>query len=575
MAFGMMKRPGRSAVWHGAGLRSALWLGAMLMSAAAFWLASSPTTACAAEPSYVRDVQPLMRKYCGGCHNEADQSADFSVTSYENLLKGTPDAKVIVAGDAASSRLLQLMKGEDEPRMPPEKEAQPTAAEIAKIEAWIAAGAKNDASSVPLGEQLAAPMLAADPRAADYVTALIDVSDKLVAVARYGAVELRDRATDEVVHRIGDLPGKINQLRLSPDRKFLLVASGIAGVGGQVSVVDVEGRKVVGQVQGHRDTIYCAAMSPDARWLATGSYDRNALLWDWREQKIVRRFTGHNGAIYDLDIDPEGKVLATASADQTVKLWGLGDGTRLDTLGQPEGEMLCVRFTPDGRRVVASGADRQLRLWQLVSKDRPAINPLRVSRFAHEEPVTQIVFRGQDQLISLSEDRTVKLWELDQLRPLGLVTQCGDVPTGVGMVSADSSELLIVDYSGKRKVVELPAPHKPAADEPTVSPSEALSAFKVRPDDMPPMPEAASAEAEPNNEAEQANAVTLPAKIRGVIGQPHNGQPDADLFAFDAKAGVPWVIEVDAARSKSPLDSTVDILDEQGNVVLRTRLQAV
>lgn len=551
----------------------ALW--GTIVSVTAVWLASLPVVSCAADPSYVRDVQPLMRKYCGGCHNETDQSGDFLVTSYDKLLKGTPDATVIAPGDAASSRLLQLMKGTDEPRMPPEKEAQPTEAEIAKIEAWIAAGAKNDASTVPLNEQLTAPMLAADPQASKYVTALTDVSDKLVAVARYGTVELRDRTTEEIALSIRDFPGKINQLRLSPDRKFLLVAGGIPGVGGQVTIVDVEARNVVGRIQGHNDTVYCAAMSPDGQWLATGSYDRNVLLWDWRQQQSVRRFSGHNGAIYDLDIDPEGKVLATASADQTVKLWGLSDGTRLDTLGQPEGEMLCVRFTPDGRRVIASGADRQLRLWQLVSKDRAAINPLRVSRFAHEEPVTQIVFRGQDQLISLSEDRTVKLWELEELRPLGLISRCADVPTGVGMVSADSNEVLIADFSGTTKVVKLPAPRKPAATEPTIDPAQALSAFKARTEDMPPMPEAATAEAEPNNDITQAGAITLPAKIQGAIGEPHNGQADVDLFAFDAKAGTSWVIEVNAARSESPLDSMIDILDEQGDVVLRTRLQAV
>lgn len=557
-----------SRFWHGGGA-----LG--VMSVAALWLVSLPAATRAAEPSYVRDVQPLMRKYCGGCHNEVDQSGDFSVASFEKLLKGTPDGAVVTPGNAADSRLLQLIKGTDEPRMPPEEEAQPTEAEIAKIEAWIAAGAKNDASSVPLSEQLAAPMLAADPRASNYVTALIDVSDRLVAIARYGTVELRDRVTEEIVHSIGDLPGKVNQLRLSPDRKFLIIAGGIPGVGGQVTVVDIEARKVVGHVQGHSDTVYCAAMSPDSQWLATGSYDRNVLLWDWRQQKIVRKFTGHNGAIYDLDIDPEGKVLATASADQTVKLWGLADGTRLDTLGQPEGEMLCVRFTPDGRRVIASGADRQLRMWELVSKDRPAINPLRVSRFAHEEPVTQIVFRGQDQLISLSEDRTVKLWELDQLRPVGLVMQCKDVPTGVGMVSVDSNDLIVVDYSGNSDIAKLPALPQPATSEPTVTPAEALSAFKARSEDMPPMPEQATAETEPNNAIEQANVVSLPAKIRGVIGEELNGKSDVDLFAFDAQAGTPWIIEVDAARSKSPLDSTVDILDGQGNVVLRTRLQAV
>lgn len=528
------------------------------------------------EPSFIRDVQPLLRKYCGGCHNEADKEGDFSVASFDALLKGTPEGAVIKAGDLRASRIVKLLHGNDEPRMPPEEEAQPTPAEIALLEKWISAGAKNDAHRVPLSEQLIAPSLAADPQAAGYITAMIDAGDRLVAVARGGHCELSDARTQQVHFSISDLPGKINQLRLSPDGKLLLISTGIAGVGGQVVIVDIAARSVVGNVQGHSDAIYCAAMSPDGELLATGSYDRTALLWKWRDKQVVRRLAGHNGAIYDLDIDGDGKMLATASADQTVKLWGLSDGARLDTLGQPEGEMLCVRFAPDGKHVLASGADRQLRLWEIVSKDRPAINPLRISRFAHEEPVTQIVFRGTDQLVSLSEDRTVKLWALDQLKPLGLITKTGDLPTGVAKCSGDSRQLLVADYSGSLAAVTLPRPREAAESTTDASASAALQAFRgAAPEDVPPMPTDATLEAEPNNRVDAAQAVTLPARIAGKIAAEADGASDVDLFAFDAQGGVPWVIEVNAARSKSPLDSLVDVLDEQGSVVLRTRLQAV
>ena len=44
---------------------------------------------------------------------------------------------------------------------------------------------------------------------------------------------------------------------------------------------------------------------------------------------------------------------------------------------------------------------------------------------------------------------------------------------------------------------------------------------------------------------------------------------------FRARSGEPWVIEVDAARSRSKLDSFVEVLDSQGPRVERVRLQAV
>ncbi|MGY8650281.1 MAG: PA14 domain-containing protein, partial [Verrucomicrobiia bacterium] len=76
-------------------------------------------------------------------------------------------------------------------------------------------------------------------------------------------------------------------------------------------------------------------------------------------------------------------------------------------------------------------------------------------------------------------------------------------------------------------------------------------------------------EQEPNNAPKTAMAISIPAKISGVIVD------GADLFRFRAKAGEQWVLEINAARSKSPLDSKVEVLDATGAPIERVRLQAV
>ena len=67
----------------------------------------------------------------------------------------------------------------------------------------------------------------------------------------------------------------------------------------------------------------------------------------------------------------------------------------------------------------------------------------------------------------------------------------------------------------------------------------------------------------------------LPTKIRGTIATSGQRSTDVDLFRFNAKAGQEWMIEVNAARQKSPLDSKVEVLDVQGNPLVRMQLQAV
>ncbi|MFO1064494.1 MAG: c-type cytochrome domain-containing protein [Pirellulales bacterium] len=531
-------------------------------------------------PSYVRQVQPLLRKYCGGCHNSAEKAADLSVVGHAALMSGSPKGAIIIAGDVVHSRLLQVIDGRAEPKMPPEDEAQPTAAEIAVLKNWIAAGATDDSSDVPLHEQIQAPKSPADPHASQYITALTKFDDHSYAVAKSDRVEIASKNDGKPATVIPFPGGKINQLRLSTDGQYLLIAGGIPGVGGEVLVIDVASRTAVATVRGHVDTICSACLSPDNKWLVTTSYDRTAVVWDWRKPKLIRKLTGHNGAVYDCDIDRDNRVLATAGADQTIKLWSLADGTRLDTLGQGEGEMRCVRFTRDGSSVIGAGNDRQIRKWELLSKDAPAINPLRIARFAHEKSVTQIEFVDADRLVSLGDDQTAKLWTVTDLKPLAILTKTHDIPTGA---TALGSTVLISDYAGS--VAESAIPAATANDAISHKAGTADRASMLGSRSQSELANAGAAplvieEREPNNAPAQAQTLSLPAIVKGTISaspvssKSQNGG-EADLFALDSKKGETWIMQIAAASQKSPLDSLLDIVDSDGNLVLRTWLQGV
>ena len=83
-------------------------------------------------------------------------------------------------------------------------------------------------------------------------------------------------------------------------------------------------------------------------------------------------------------------------------------------------------------------------------------------------------------------------------------------------------------------------------------------------------------ESEPNDTPETAAQIEIPATVTGTIHATRDDQStDNDVFAFDAKAGEQWMIEINAARSKSPLDSKVEVLTGDGQPITRLLLQAV
>lgn len=102
---------------------------------------------------FSQDVAPILVANCTGCHSKEGAGAKrgkLELTSFENLLKGTPDHKVIVPGKPDESHLVLRINGEEEPKMPQGGNNRALSADaIAKITRWVKEGARLDAGLDP------------------------------------------------------------------------------------------------------------------------------------------------------------------------------------------------------------------------------------------------------------------------------------------------------------------------------------------------------------------------------------------------------------------------------------------
>jgi hypothetical protein len=94
-------------------------------------------------PSYAKDVKPFLAKYCMDCHNDTKARSGYSVETFDRLTKQGRRGALVVPEKPDDSMLIRTMGGKGK-QMPPRKAAQPRAEEIAKVSAWIKAGAKDD-----------------------------------------------------------------------------------------------------------------------------------------------------------------------------------------------------------------------------------------------------------------------------------------------------------------------------------------------------------------------------------------------------------------------------------------------
>jgi WD40 repeat protein len=402
------------------------------------------STAVAAEPvDFAAKIAPLFEEHCIDCHAADDPDGEFSLETYQSLLKGGKTGKAIEPGNAQDSLLVKFLEGRSGKEgknkfMPPGKKEHLAPDQIALIRQWIDSGAKApNAPAKPVDVLASLPKIAPKTDRKKAIQALaFSAKAGLMAAGSYASVQLLDPATREPVRTLDGVAGKVNALTFSPDGAMLFAAAGDAGLGGVAYQWKVADGALVRKFEGHNDALYALALSPDGQTLATGSYDQKIRLWSTATGAEIKLLGGHNGGIFGLTFRPDGKVLASASADRTIKLWEVATGKRLDTFSQPLKEQTAVAFAPDGQSIVAAGVDSRIRVWSVSADAQEGSNPLRLTRFAHEGAILNLGFSADGKLlVSSAADRTVKVWNAADLTEQHLLEPQPDWAPALALVS--------------------------------------------------------------------------------------------------------------------------------------------
>ena len=116
----------------------------------AFFALACALPAATAPVDYLREVKPLLAQHCYRCHGASQQKGGMRADTVAFLKEGGDAGSSIKPGDSKASIMVQAMLGEhDEISRMPYKKAPLADAEIAKIRAWIDAGAPAPANEEP------------------------------------------------------------------------------------------------------------------------------------------------------------------------------------------------------------------------------------------------------------------------------------------------------------------------------------------------------------------------------------------------------------------------------------------
>lgn len=223
---------------------------------------------------------------------------------------------------------------------------------------------------------------------------------------------------------------------------------------------------------GHDHCVSCVRfLTPEQ--LISCSRDTSLKVWDAKSGYCLHTLTGHSDWVRQVSVNADATLVASCSSDQTVRIWNLGSRKELSRMVGHHHVVECVAFTSykadraiakaknvekppinldknGGFHVISGSRDLSIRVWVVNSGECVLllkghdnwVRSLRVQPFGH-------------YVLSVSDDKTIKIWDLGETRCLRTITDahdhfvtCLDVHPKVALVATGSVDNCIKIWNG-------------------------------------------------------------------------------------------------------------------------------
>jgi len=192
---------------------------------------------------------------------------------------------------------------------------------------------------------------------------------------------------------------------LSPDGKYWAASNR------NIAKIWTHDCKHIAALTDHTDHINSVAWSPNSKYLITGSDDKTAKIWTFKDNQwqCIATLTGHTDWINSVSWSPIGTYIATGSRDKTAKIWTV-DCQCLTTLIGHIASIRSVSWSPDGQYIATGSLDETAKIWTLNGQCIVTLSDL-INLVAWSPD-------GKSLTTTSAWDETTKTWDMHLLNTI-------------------------------------------------------------------------------------------------------------------------------------------------------------
>lgn len=231
--------------------------------------------------------------------------------------------------------------------------------------------------------------------------------DQILLGQMQGGIHVLDIAQKKEVKHLAFHKNGIFDIQVIENGEAILVGGG----DGLISLWSTDNFLLLKNKMISEKSIRCLAVDTENLKIYAGCSDNYIYVLHYKTLEVLHKWQAHGNSVFSLCLSPDKKYLLSGSRDAHLSVWNI-ENEKYDLMVSQPAHLFTINdiiFNPEGNLFATAGRDKHLKIW-----DAQSFKLLKVidkEKFdGHVNSVNKLLWH--DYLISCSDDRSVMVWDI-------------------------------------------------------------------------------------------------------------------------------------------------------------------